>query len=70
MREVEVQPWIALKTNEEKRAYAMTDELRFAIDRFYFNHYCLHFRTGMFARCNRSMSAPANYSLDPILTFS
>lgn len=64
MREVEIQPWVSLKTNEEKLSYTMTDELRFAIDRFYFNHYCLHFRSGMFARCNRSMSAPVTYHLN------
>jgi len=55
MREIEIQPWVALKSTEEKLAYAMTDELRFAMDRFFFNHYCLHFRSGMFARCNRSI---------------
>jgi len=69
MREIEIQPWVALKTTEEKLAYAVTDELRFAMDRFFFNHYCLHFRSGMFARCNRSMSVPATDHLGgPILT--
>lgn len=55
MRELELQEWATLKTQEEKLAYPLTEELRFAIDRFYFNHYCLVFRNGMFARCNRSM---------------
>lgn len=55
MRELEMQEWMSLKTNEEKIGYIISDDMRFAIDRFYFNHYCLTFRHGMFARCNRSM---------------
>ncbi|KAF8321571.1 hypothetical protein DL93DRAFT_2163184 [Clavulina sp. PMI_390] len=54
-RELELQEWVTLKTGEAKIRYPLTDEIRFAIDRFYFNHYCLNFRQGVFARCNRSI---------------
>lgn len=43
------------KTPEKKKHYVLTDEMRFAIDRFYFNHYCQTFRSGAFARANSSM---------------
>lgn len=54
-RELEMQEWVGLKTNAEKVSYPVSEEMRIAIDRFYFNHYCSTFRSGMFARCNRSM---------------
>jgi len=42
---------------EEKKISQLTDEIAFAIDRFYFSHYCKSFRSGGFARANSSMSA-------------
>jgi hypothetical protein len=37
-----------------------------AIDRFYFNHYCLSFRSGAFARANSSMYVCLNLHLTGI----
>jgi hypothetical protein len=54
-RETELQEWVNLKSTEEKIKYPVTDKIRFAIDRFLFSRYCLMFRNGVFARCNRSM---------------
>lgn len=49
-----MQGWLNKKP-EEKKAFPLTDEIRSAIDRFYFNHYCQSFRSGAFARANSSM---------------
>lgn len=56
---------------EDKKNYALTEEISSAIDRFYFNHYCQSFRTGAFARANSSMYSSAiglNYSLELIMS--
>ncbi|KAJ7632470.1 hypothetical protein FB45DRAFT_978232 [Roridomyces roridus] len=50
-REPELQHWIASKPHERKQ-YQLTNEISTAIDRFYFNHYCSHWRSGAFARAN------------------
>ncbi|CCM03699.1 uncharacterized protein FIBRA_05845 [Fibroporia radiculosa] len=55
VREPEMQEWLNLPQGERKRAYAVTDEMCTAIDRFYFNHYCQTFRSGAFARANSSI---------------
>ncbi|KAJ1309680.1 hypothetical protein OPQ81_006444 [Rhizoctonia solani] len=55
MREPELQGYIALKTPKEKISAPLTDEIAFAIDRFYFSHYCLEFRRGMFAKANSAI---------------
>ncbi|KAG8739041.1 hypothetical protein FRC10_006236 [Ceratobasidium sp. 414] len=55
MREPELQGYIALKTPKEKITAPLTDEVAFAIDRFYFSHYCLVFRNGAFAKANSSI---------------
>ncbi|KIJ37701.1 hypothetical protein M422DRAFT_60910 [Sphaerobolus stellatus SS14] len=55
MREPELQEWIHTKSQTVKKAYQMTAELHGAIDRFYFNHYCVTFRSGAFARANSIM---------------
>lgn len=54
MREAALQDWIKVKPDEKNR-YPVTEEIAFAIDRFYFNHYCQSFRRGAFARANSSM---------------
>ncbi|KAF8479014.1 hypothetical protein DFH94DRAFT_693399 [Russula ochroleuca] len=54
VREPEMQEWMNKKP-EEKKVFALTDEIRSAIDRFYFNHYCESFRSGAFARANSSI---------------
>ena len=54
MREATLQDWIKMK-QEEKNRHPVTEEMAFAIDRFYFNHYCQSFRRGAFARANSSM---------------
>ncbi|KAG8822418.1 hypothetical protein FRC19_006026 [Serendipita sp. 401] len=49
-KEPELVEYMKLKTNSEKIGYPLTDSIAFAIDRFYFNHYCLVFRNGCFAK--------------------
>ncbi|KAG9097813.1 hypothetical protein FRC06_007159 [Ceratobasidium sp. 370] len=55
MREPELQGYVALKTPKEKITAPLTDEIAYAIDRFYFSHYCLVFRNGSFAKANSSI---------------
>ncbi|KAH6919031.1 plasma membrane protein [Coprinopsis sp. MPI-PUGE-AT-0042] len=55
MREPELQEWVHISNQEEKKNYPLTDEMSLAIDRFFFNHYCQHFRSGAFARANCSI---------------
>ncbi|QRV86604.1 transcription factor btf3 [Ceratobasidium sp. AG-Ba] len=55
MREPELQGYVGLKTPKEKISAVLTDEIAFAIDRFYFSHYCLVFRNGSFAKANSSI---------------
>ena len=50
-----MQGWLNKPKSEERRRYALSDEMLSAIDRFYFNHYCQSFRSGAFARANSSM---------------
>jgi hypothetical protein len=54
-REPELQEWVTTINPALKREMPVTQEIALAIDRFYFNHYCKHFRTGAFARANCSM---------------
>lgn len=54
-REPELQGWINAHTREEKQNYAVTDEMRHAVDRFYFNHYCKIFRSNAFGRANAAI---------------
>jgi len=54
-REPELQEWVVKMKPEERKKHPLTDEISFAIDRFYFNHYCQAFRSGAFARANSSM---------------
>ncbi|KAI0948563.1 hypothetical protein AcV7_009271 [Taiwanofungus camphoratus] len=55
VREPEMQEWVTQLKPEKKKVFQMTDEMRIAIDRFFFNHYCHHFRSGAFARANSSI---------------
>ncbi|KAH9857680.1 hypothetical protein C2E23DRAFT_286396 [Lenzites betulinus] len=55
IREPELQDWVNQTKPEAKRNYVLTDEMRLAIDRFYFNHYCQSFRSGAFARANSTI---------------
>jgi hypothetical protein len=54
-REPELQEWLNHPKPEEKNEFPLTQEILFAMDRFYFNHYCEVFRSGAFARANSSM---------------
>ncbi|WVQ79519.1 hypothetical protein IAT38_001618 [Cryptococcus sp. DSM 104549] len=54
-REPELQGWINAPDRKSKLAYPLTDEMRSAIDRFYFNHYCKIFRSNAFGRANCSI---------------
>ncbi|KZT74001.1 hypothetical protein DAEQUDRAFT_720843 [Daedalea quercina L-15889] len=63
VREPELQEWVSLPKGEKKQNFPLTEEIRVAIDRFYFNHYCHTFRSGAFARANCSI--PMLNMLDP-----
>ncbi|TFY69275.1 hypothetical protein EVG20_g3222 [Dentipellis fragilis] len=54
-REPELQEWVNHPNPEQKKTFALTQEILSAIDRFYFNHYCSIFRSGAFSRANSSM---------------
>ena len=55
MREPEMQDWVTKSKPEDKKAYVLSQEMATAMDRFFFNHYCQHFRSGAFARANSSI---------------
>ncbi|GBE82620.1 Uncharacterized protein SCP_0410050 [Sparassis crispa] len=55
MREPELQEWVTQTKPEVKKKCTLKEEMRLAIDRFYFNHYCESFRRGAFARANSSI---------------
>ncbi|OWT39249.1 plasma membrane protein [Cryptococcus neoformans Bt1] len=54
-REPELQSWINAPTRKSKLSHPLTDEMRIAIDRFYFNHYCKIFRSNAFGRANSTI---------------
>ncbi|KAA1471319.1 hypothetical protein DENSPDRAFT_837285 [Dentipellis sp. KUC8613] len=68
-REPELQEWVNHPNPEEKKTFALTQEILSAIDRFYFNHYCSVFRSGAFSRANSSipMMNMAVFLLDNML---
>lgn len=68
-REPELQEWVTQNKPEKKINFQLTEEMRFAIDRFYFNHYCHSFRSGAFARANSSMCVLAKSFVILILTY-
>lgn len=49
-KEPELVPWMEEKDEKVKMQAVLTDEIRFATDRFYFNHYTKWFRNGAFGR--------------------
>ncbi|KAK7689123.1 hypothetical protein QCA50_007814 [Cerrena zonata] len=55
IREPEMQEWVNTQKPDKRMAFQMTQEMAFAIDRFFFNHYCQVFRSGAFARANSSI---------------
>ena len=55
IREPELQDWIHTGKQSQKKGYQLSNEILFAIDRFYFNHYCVVFRSGAFAKANCRM---------------
>ncbi|KAF8491943.1 hypothetical protein JB92DRAFT_2797405 [Gautieria morchelliformis] len=54
-REPELQDWVNTKSPSQRKVYPLTTEILSAIDRFYFNHYCLVFRSGAFACANSTI---------------
>ena len=68
VREPELQEWIKLEKPEQKRSYRVSEELRHAVDRFYFSHYCQMFRSGAFARANSSMWVSCSFPDAPLVT--
>ncbi|ODN78326.1 hypothetical protein L202_03970 [Cryptococcus amylolentus CBS 6039] len=54
-REPELQNWINAPDRKSKLASPLTDEIRLAVDRFYFNHYCKIFRSNAFGRANSTI---------------
>lgn len=63
VREPEMQDWVTTKGGDKKKTFPLSEEMRFAIDRFYFNHYCQVFRNGAFARANSSMCVVSIFSV-------
>lgn len=59
MNEPEMQEYVNLTTHDQKLAYPLTDAIKLAMDRFYFNHYCMVFRNGCFGRAISEMSVHA-----------
>ncbi|KAI5124487.1 hypothetical protein M0805_003014 [Coniferiporia weirii] len=55
IREPEMQEWLRLPKPDLRLKYSITLEMRAAIDRFYFNHYCRIFQSGAFARATASI---------------
>lgn len=55
MREPEMQEWVTKSKPEDKRLHPLTEEMSLCLERFFFNHYCQHFRSGAFARANSSI---------------
>jgi hypothetical protein len=55
VREPELQEWLHAAKQEKKKNFQLTEEISFAIDKFYFNHYCEVFRNGEFAKANSRM---------------
>jgi len=49
-QEPEMLEWMNEKNEERKQNATLSPEIRFAVDRFFFNHYCKWFRTGAFGR--------------------
>lgn len=54
-REPELQGWINATSRAEKINTPLTEEIKSAVDRFYFNHYCKIFRSNAFGRANCSI---------------
>ncbi|ORY35022.1 putative plasma membrane protein [Naematelia encephala] len=54
-REPEMQGWINAPDRKSKLAHPLTEEIKTAVDRFYFNHYCKIFRSNAFARANSTV---------------
>ncbi|SCZ95844.1 BZ3500_MvSof-1268-A1-R1_Chr8-1g09834 [Microbotryum saponariae] len=48
--EPEIAPWINEPDPEKKRKAPLTDDIRLALDRFFFNKYCSWFRSGAFGQ--------------------
>lgn len=54
-REPELAEWVNEASAARKLAMPLTERIKFAVDRFYFGHYCKLFREGAFARANSSI---------------
>ncbi|KAF8522090.1 hypothetical protein BU17DRAFT_45307 [Hysterangium stoloniferum] len=54
-REPELQEWVHNKSPASKKAYPMTEVCCRVVHIFYFNHYCVVFRSGAFAQANCSI---------------
>ncbi|KZT44122.1 hypothetical protein SISSUDRAFT_1111790 [Sistotremastrum suecicum HHB10207 ss-3] len=52
IKEPEMQEWVRLKTARDRIGCSLSDEIKTAIDRFFFNHYCNAFQKGAFAKAN------------------
>ncbi|KAG8217891.1 hypothetical protein J3R82DRAFT_6057 [Butyriboletus roseoflavus] len=54
-REPEMQDWIHQSNLSTKLTHPVSPEMLACMDRFFFNHYCVCFRNGAFARANSSI---------------
>ncbi|KAL7411351.1 hypothetical protein BDY24DRAFT_364703 [Mrakia frigida] len=53
--EPELQDWVKAGSANAKLETPLTDEISFAIDRYYFSHYCKIFRSGAFGLANATI---------------
>lgn len=49
-KEKEISEWVNMKSVKDKTKAPLTEPMKFAIDRFLFNHYCTWFRSGAFGK--------------------
>jgi hypothetical protein len=68
IREPELQDWVHMADQDAKKRYQLTEHILSAIDRFYFNHYCEVFRSGVFGKANCRMWVRLTPSEVPRLT--
>lgn len=62
VREPELSEWLTSTDVAFKIKHPLTDEMSFALNRFFFNHYCSWFRNGSFAKAMATV--PALFMLD------
>lgn len=70
MFEPELQEWANASTAHAKLTASLTPDVMFAIDRYYFSHYCKIFRSGAFGLANASIPMVRSEPPPPLSTRS